>query len=78
MYRAVGAGPGDTKTYLVDLPLPWGRDTEVTLPMQALVDDAWTAMEPAMNASIDRGVALVAASVMLAVGLGALWIKKGR
>jgi hypothetical protein len=77
MYRAVGAGPGDTRTYLVDLPLPWGRDTEVTLPIQALVDDAWTSMEPNVNASINRGAVIVAAAVMLAVGLGALWIKKG-
>lgn len=78
MYRAVGAGPGETRTYQVDLPLPWGRDTDVTLPIQALVDDAWLAMEPNMDAAINRGAVIVAASVMLAVGLGALWIKKGR
>lgn len=77
MYRAMGAGPGDVVTYRVDLPLPWGRDTEVTLPMQALVDDAYTAMEPNLNAAISRGAVVVAASVALAVGLAALWIKKG-
>jgi hypothetical protein len=77
MYRAVGAGPGDVTTYRVDLPLPWGRDTEVTLPMQALVDDAYAAMEPNLTAAINKGAIVIAASVALAVGLAAMWIKKG-
>lgn len=37
---ALGAGPGPTKTYLVDLPFPWGDDTKVTVPMDAIVKDA--------------------------------------
>jgi hypothetical protein len=77
MYRAVGAGPGETVTYRVDLPLPWGRDTEVTLPIQALVDDAWVAMEPNVSGAISKGAVVIAASVALAVGLAAMWIKKG-
>ena len=76
MYGAVGAGPGDTITYRVDLPLPWGKDTEVTLPMQALVDDAWTAMEPNMNAAIGKGALVIAASVAVAVGFLGLWLRK--
>ena len=80
MYRMVslGAGPGPTVTYLVDLPLPWGKDTEVTLPMEQLVADSWAAMEPSANAAIAKGAVVVAASVALAVGLGAWWIRSGR
>jgi hypothetical protein len=37
---ALGAGPGPVKKYLVDLPFPWGDDTEVTVPMQQFVTDA--------------------------------------
>lgn len=83
MYRIVsfgglGAGPGATITYLVDLPLPWGRDTEVTLPMDQLVADSWAAMEPKANAAIMQGVAVAAACMALTVGLGAWWIRSGR
>lgn len=77
MYYPMGAGPGDSVTYRVDLPLPWGRDTEVTLPIQSLVDDAWVAMEPNVSAAISKGAVVIAASVALAVGLAALWVKKG-
>jgi hypothetical protein len=35
----LGAGPGITRTYYVDLPFPWGDDTPVTLPMQQMVQD---------------------------------------
>ncbi len=73
----LGAGPGDTISYRVDLPLPWGANTEVTLPMQALVDDAWAAMEPSATAAINRGAALVAVSFALAIAVAAVWIKKG-
>jgi hypothetical protein len=78
MYRSMGAGPGPTVTYLVDLPLPWGRDTEMTLPIEALVNDAWATAEPRVNAAIGRGVVAAAAAVALAVGLGAWWIRSGR
>jgi hypothetical protein len=77
MYYPMGAGPGQTMTYRVDLPLPWGRDTEITLPVQALVDDAWLAMEPNVSGAISKGAMVIAASVAVAVGLAALWIKKG-
>jgi hypothetical protein len=77
MYYPMGAGPGEVVTYRVDLPLPWGRDTEVTLPIQALVDDAWVAMEPNLTASISKGAVIIAGSVAVAVFMAALWIKKG-
>ena len=55
----LGAGPGEIVTYRVDLPLPWGRDTEVTLPMEAIMNDAWTAVEPNVSAAIARGAVIV-------------------
>jgi hypothetical protein len=60
---------------MVDLPLPWGRDTEVTLPMDALVQDAWTAMSPRMDVAIAKGSIAVAASVAVVIGLAAYWMK---
>ncbi len=39
-YHGIGAGPGPIKTYKVDLPFPWGADTEVKLPLDAIVKDA--------------------------------------
>ena len=45
-YRAVGAGPGPVKTYKVDAPFPWGDNTEIKIPVQAMVDDAWNAAYP--------------------------------
>lgn len=39
-YHALGAGPGPIKTYKVDLPFPWGADTEVKVPLDAIVKDA--------------------------------------
>jgi len=76
MYRAVGAGPGKTITYLVDLPQPWGRDTQVTIPVDALVDDALVAAQPSMDAAVMRGVVGVAAAMVLAVGLGAWLLRR--
>jgi hypothetical protein len=76
VYRGVGAGPGEVATYQVDLPLPWGANTEVTLPMQALVDDAWTAMEPAAMRAVYKGAFIVALSVALSISVAAVWLKK--
>jgi hypothetical protein len=45
-HGGVGAGPGPSKTYKVDAPFPWGKDTEVTVPVQAMVDDTWAALAP--------------------------------
>ena len=42
----MGAGPGPTKTYKVDAPFPWGKDTELVIPVQAMIDDAWAAAYP--------------------------------
>ena len=77
MYGALGAGPGETVTYLVDLPLPWGRDTELTLPIDALVEDAWVSVEPAMNRAIAKGAVVIAVVTAAAILGAAWWIKKG-
>jgi hypothetical protein len=45
--------------------------------MQALVDDAWTAMEPEFSAAVGRGAVVIAGAVAVAVFLAALWVKKG-
>jgi hypothetical protein len=60
----------------VDLPQPWGRDTEVTVPVEALVDDVLIAAQPTMNAAIMRGVVGAAAAMVLAVGLGAWLLRR--
>jgi len=78
VYHGVGAGPGPTITYLVDLPLPWGRDTEVTLPIDQLVSDSWTAMEPRMDAAIAKGAVAIAAATALAIGMAAWWIRSSK
>jgi hypothetical protein len=49
-YRAVGAGPGPVQKYKVDAPWPWGDNTEIALPVDALVSDAWTAAQPKLTA----------------------------
>lgn len=78
MYRAVGAGPGPTVTYQVDMPWPGGRNSDVTIPIDALMADVWASAEPNVNAAITKGAVAVAASMALAIGLAALWIKRGR
>ena len=45
----MGAGPGPTKTYKVDAPFPWGKDTELVIPVQAMIDDAWAAALPHLD-----------------------------
>lgn len=49
-YRSVGAGPGPVQKYKVDAPWPWGDNTEIALPVDALVTDAWAAALPKLNA----------------------------
>ena len=39
-YHSLGAGPGPVRTYKVDLPVPWGDDTEIKIPLDAMVKDA--------------------------------------
>jgi len=72
----LGAGPGPTVTYQVDLPLPWGADTAVTLPLQQLVDDAWDAGSARMTGAITKTAVAVALSTALAVGLVLYWTKR--
>lgn len=45
----VGAGPGPSRTYYVDLPQPWGANTPVALPVQALADDIWNVLAPRLD-----------------------------
>lgn len=49
-YRAVGAGPGPVEKYKIDAPFPWGDNTEIAVPMQQMVDDAWQAISPKIDA----------------------------
>lgn len=51
-YHGVGAGPGPVETYRVDMPFPWGADTEIKLPVEALVQDAVRAVQKADVANI--------------------------
>jgi len=49
-FHGMGAGPGPVVTYKVDAPFPWGSNTEITVPMQQMVDDAWSAISPKITA----------------------------
>jgi hypothetical protein len=64
-YHGIGAGPGPVKTYKVDLPFPWGDDTEVTLPLDAIVKDAAKAIPVAslVQAAWTQGRPLLEAEV---------------
>jgi len=62
----------------VDLPQPWGRNTEVTVPVDALVGDVLIAAQPSINATIIRGVVGVGAAMVLVAGLGAWLLRRGR
>jgi hypothetical protein len=126
-YRPVGAGPGPVEKYKVDAPWPWGDNTEIALPIQELVSDAWAAAKPRMDeleakliddmenemslygprlvkdimdnvvtpemnkelevamaeldvmkTDVTRTLFAVGTSLVIAVGLGAWWLKKGR
>jgi hypothetical protein len=46
----VGAGPGPVEKYKIDAPFPWGDNTEIAVPMQQMVDDAWQAISPKIDA----------------------------
>jgi hypothetical protein len=49
-YHGIGAGPGPVATYKVDAPFPWGDNTSVSIPVQAMVTDAWNAVSPKIDA----------------------------
>lgn len=53
---ALGAGPGATRTYYIDAPLPWGDNTPIALPIDAITDDLWARMEPKLSAWADQGL----------------------
>jgi hypothetical protein len=77
MYRAMGAGPGPATSYYVDLPLPWGKDTEIALPMDQLTADAWETLSPKMDQSIAKASVAIALSAAVAVGF-AVWLVQRR
>lgn len=64
---ALGAGPGPTRTYRVDLPLPWGKDTPIEVPLEAIVRDALTESKPTVDEWRDLASAKLAAAVKDAV-----------
>jgi len=53
---ALGAGPGATKTYQVDLPFPWGDNTSVTLPVQQLSYDFADAAWPVLYSRVEHAL----------------------
>lgn len=57
----LGAGPGPVRTYKVDLPFPWGDDTAIKLPLDAMVKDAVAAipMKTLVAAAMAEAVPLV-------------------
>jgi hypothetical protein len=48
-YHPVGAGPGPVEKYKVDAPWPWGDNTEIAVPVQQMMNDAWTAIRPRID-----------------------------
>jgi hypothetical protein len=51
-YHGLGAGPGPVETYYVDMPFPWGDDTELRLPVYALTQDVVRNVQKADLASL--------------------------
>ncbi len=39
-YHGLGAGPGPTERYYLDMPFPWGDNTAVVIPVQEMTKDA--------------------------------------
>jgi len=125
-YRSMGAGPGPVKKYSIDMPFPWGKDTEVVVPIDEMVGDTWAALSPhidqleakmiqdmedemnlyaprlvkqimdesvrpelnrqaevamaefdVMKMDVVKAVAIVGVTVVLAMGIGSWWVKKG-
>lgn len=57
---SLGAGPGPVRTYRVDLPFPWGDDTEITLPIQSITFDAVNAAYPQIRTRLDHDIPAIA------------------
>ncbi len=122
----MGAGPGPVKMYKVDMPFPWGKDTEVVVPVDQMVSDTWAALSPKidqleakmiqdmedemnlyapelvktimdqsvrpelnrqaevamaefdiMKMDVVKAVAITGVAIVLAMGAGSWWVKKG-
>jgi len=122
----MGAGPGPVKTYKMDMPFPWGENTEVTVPVDQMVSDTWAALSPKidqleskmiqdmedemnlyapqlvktimdqnvrpelnrqaevamaefdiMKMDVVKAVAITGVAIVIAMGAGSWWVKKG-
>lgn len=51
-YHGLGAGPGPISVYRLDMPFPWGDNTEVRVPVYAMVQDALDAVTLADTAAL--------------------------
>lgn len=59
----LGAGPGPGRTYGVDMPLPWGANTPVTLPVEALANDFANAIQPRVDQALQAATASIRQAV---------------
>jgi ElaB/YqjD/DUF883 family membrane-anchored ribosome-binding protein len=64
---SVGAGPGPGRTFYVDAPLPWGQNTPVTIPVQALADASWDAAKGHIEQTIQAASHQISSDVNQAV-----------
>lgn len=53
---ALGAGPGPVETYFVDLPLPWGNNTEIRMPIRQMSYDAVNAAWPNIRGRLEQAI----------------------
>src|SRR5574340_6198 len=60
---ALGAGPGPARTYDVDLPQPWGANTPVTIPVDALATDFANALQPRVDQALQAATASIRQAV---------------
>lgn len=60
---ALGAGPGPGRTYNIDAPLPWGANTPVTIPVDALATDFANALQPRVDQALQAATASIRQAV---------------
>lgn len=59
----LGAGPGPARTYAIDAPLPWGANTPVTIPVDALATDFANALQPRVDQALQAATASIRQAV---------------
>lgn len=64
---ALGAGPGPVETYRVDLPLPWGPNTEIRMPVQQMAFDMVNAAWPNIHGRLKALAPELARDAMMEV-----------